>query len=78
MKQLKPQQPAKAAAARMTLYRNRMRAAGMRPVQIWVPDTRSSAFAEICRKQSLAITKHDPGGDEIMRLLHETADWSDI
>jgi Protein of unknown function (DUF3018) len=78
MKQLKPQKSAEAATTRMALYRNRMRAAGMRPVQIWVPDTRSNAFAEICRKQSLAIAKNDPGGDEIMHLLQETTDWTDV
>jgi hypothetical protein len=28
------------AAKRMAAYRRRMRAAGLRPVQLWVPDTR--------------------------------------
>ncbi len=30
---------------RMASYRQRMRLAGLRPVQIWVPDTRSPGFA---------------------------------
>ena len=35
--------------------RDRMRAQGLRPVQIWVPDTRSPHFLEECRRQSLLI-----------------------
>ncbi len=36
-------------------YRERMRARGLRPVQIWVPDTRTMNFAEEARRQSLAV-----------------------
>ena len=41
-----------------------MRAAGMRPVQIWVPDTRSSDFAAEARRQSLSAAAADRLGDE--------------
>jgi hypothetical protein len=33
-----------------------MRAAGLRPVQIWVPDTRRTGFAAECRRQCLALS----------------------
>ncbi len=36
-------------------HRDRLRAQGLRPVQIWVPDTRSPAFAEEARRQSAAV-----------------------
>lgn len=36
-------------------YRERMRAQGLRPIQIWVPDTRSTAFREEAHRQSLAV-----------------------
>jgi Protein of unknown function (DUF3018) len=36
-------------------HRERLRQQGLRPVQIWVPDTRSSAFAEQARRQSAAV-----------------------
>jgi hypothetical protein len=36
-------------------YRERMRAKGLRPVQLWVPDTRTPEFAAEARRQSLAI-----------------------
>ncbi len=38
-------------------YRQRMRARGLRPVQIWVPDTRTENFAEEAHRQSLAVAK---------------------
>ena len=54
---------------RMANYRQRMRAAGLRPVQIWVPDTRAPGFAEMCKRQARAVAAHDPGGDEIMDFV---------
>ena len=36
-----PRQPKTPTPKRMASYRHRMRAAGLRPVQIWVPDSRS-------------------------------------
>lgn len=40
-------------------YRERMRAQGLRPVQIWVPDTRSPAFAAEAHRQSLAVARSE-------------------
>ncbi len=60
---------------RMATYRERMRSAGLRPIQIWVPDTRAPGFAEICRRQARAIAARDPGGDDIMRFIESVADW---
>jgi hypothetical protein len=34
-------------------HRQRLRAQGMRPIQIWVPDTRAPGFAEEVRRQCL-------------------------
>ena len=42
---------------RVRSYRVRMRAAGMRPIQIWVPDTRSPAFRAQAHLQSLAVAR---------------------
>lgn len=60
---------------RMASYRRRMRAAGLRPVQIWVPDTRAPEFAEICRRQARAVAASDPAGDEIMRFVAGVYEW---
>ncbi len=52
---------------RVQRHRAALRASGLRPVQIWVPDTRRPGFAEECRRQSLSLQ-----GDAHER---ETADW---
>lgn len=52
---------------RVQKHRMALRAAGLRPVQIWVPDTRRAGFAEECRRQSLILR-----GDAHER---ETLDW---
>ncbi len=35
--------------------RAKLQAAGLRPIQIWVPDTRGPGFADKCRRQSNLI-----------------------
>ncbi len=40
-------------------YRERMRAQGLRPIQIWVPDTRTTAFRSAAHRQSLAVAQSD-------------------
>jgi len=36
-------------------HRERLRAQGLRPIQIWVPDVRSPSFREQARRQSQAV-----------------------
>jgi Protein of unknown function (DUF3018) len=62
-------------AKRMANYRQRMKAAGLRPVQIWVPDTRSPEFVDICRRQARAVAASDPAGDELMRFVAGVYEW---
>ena len=40
-------------------HRARLRAEGLRPLQVWVPDTRVPDFAERARTQSLAVAGSD-------------------
>jgi hypothetical protein len=40
-------------------WRARMRAQGLRPVQLWVPDTRSAAFLAEARRQSRAAANSE-------------------
>jgi hypothetical protein len=42
-------------AERVARRRAKLRAAGLRPVQTWVPDTRNPQFVEECRRQSRLI-----------------------
>ncbi|MBK5913524.1 antitoxin MazE family protein [Rhodocyclus purpureus] len=41
--------------ARVQKRRQALRMAGLRPVQLWVPDTRRPSFAEECRRQSESL-----------------------
>jgi hypothetical protein len=59
----------------MASYRQRMRMAGLRPVQIWVPDTRSPHFIEACHRQAQAIALSDPAGDEMMQFVDSVYEW---
>ncbi|QFY60120.1 DUF3018 family protein [Rhizobium grahamii] len=45
--------------ARVKKRRDSLRASGLRPVQIWVPDTRRPGFLEECRRQSAVVAKAD-------------------
>ena len=38
-------------------HRARLRRQGLRPIQIWVPDLRSPAFAREARRQSMAVAR---------------------
>ena len=58
---------------RVQKHRMALRAAGLRPVQIWVPDTRQPGFAEECRRQSLAL-QSDPQEHDILHWLEAAAD----
>lgn len=40
-------------------YRRRMRARGLRPIQIWVPDTRAASFRDEAHRQSLAVARSE-------------------
>ena len=47
--------PVPSSTNKVTRSRERVRAAGLRPVQFWVPDTRLPDFAADVRMQCLAI-----------------------
>jgi len=43
--------------ARVQKHRDAMRRAGLRPVQVRVPDTRQPHFADECRRQSSLVAQ---------------------
>ena len=58
-------------------YRERMRAKGLRQIQLWVPDTRSTVFAAEYRRQSLLVAG-DAAEQAIMdelEALQDTQGW---
>lgn len=58
---------------KMQDYRRRLRAAGLRPVQIWVPDTRSEHFVKEARRQSILVSRHK-SEQETLDLIETIAD----
>ena len=67
---------AKIAAVRKSVqrYRERMRRAGFRLVQLWVPDTRAHGFAEECRRQSHAAARNKRAENEVMTWIEANED----
>lgn len=57
--------------ARVQKHRDALRMAGLRPVQIWVPDTRRPDFAEECRRQSLLAAQADRVDTDLQRFMDE-------
>jgi hypothetical protein len=57
---------------RVQKHRNALRKAGLRPVQIWVPDTRRPDFAEECRRQCLLVAQAD-SADAAMQQFMDNA-----
>ena len=49
---------------RVQEYRDRLRAQGLRPVQIWVPDVRSPEFAAEAQRQSAAVATSERARDD--------------
>ena len=58
---------------RVRKHRASLRLAGLRPVQLWVPDTRSAYFADECRRQS-AMLANDPQESEILDWMEAARD----
>lgn len=57
--------------ARVQRHREALRAAGLRPVQIWVPDTRRPGFEDECRRQSLLVAQADQADATVNQLIDE-------
>ena len=69
-----------AATARATArnkvraHRDRLRKLGLRPVQIWVPDVRSKAFARAAHVQTLAVAK-SPHAKKDQEFVDAVSAW---
>ncbi len=62
------------SAERVRRRRDKMRAAGLRPIQIWVPDTRAPQFAAECRRQCELLAK----AEKTTEAQAETAFWDRV
>jgi len=72
----------KSTAERVQEARHKLRAAGLRPVQLWVPDTRAPGFTEEIRRQCklIAAAEATPEGREELAFWEAVAAeaWDDL
>jgi len=57
--------------SRVQKHRDALRIAGLRPVQIWVPDTRRPGFAEECRRQCHLAAQADIVDTDLQHFMDE-------
>ena len=67
-------------AVRVQKRRDALRSAGLRPVQIWVPDTRRPGFAAECKRQSKLASEADKADADMLEfmdaVLSDVDGWS--
>ncbi len=56
-------------------HRERLRAQGLRPIQIWVPDVRSPSFREQARRQSRAVAASAHARED-QAFIDAVSDWA--
>jgi len=66
--------PSRTVSERVRKHRDALRAQGLRPVQVWVPDTRAEGFAEECARQVALATAADRADPELTSFLDAALD----
>lgn len=56
-------------------HRARLRVQGLRPIQIWVPDTRSPKFAAEAHRQSRLIAESSHAADD-QAFVDAISEWN--
>lgn len=59
--------------SRVQKRRDALRMAGLRPVQIWVPDTRRPGFAEECDRQCRLVAQADRADTAMQQFMDEAS-----
>ena len=57
-------------------HRDRLRAQGLRPIQIWVPDVRAASFRKEAHRQSLAVSRSARARED-QAFIDSVSDWPD-
>lgn len=58
---------------RVRKHRDKLRAAGLRSITLWVPDTNAPGFAEECRRESRIIADAEKDDDALDAFLEAAA-----
>lgn len=62
---------------RVREYRQRLRAQGLRPVQIWVPDVHAAEFVGEAHRQSVVIGTSEQDADDQAFVDAVSVVWAD-
>jgi hypothetical protein len=57
-------------------HRERLRAQGLRPIQIWVPDVRAPSFRSEAHRQSRAVATSGHAHED-QAFIAAVSDWGD-
>ena len=72
--------PGRTVDERVRKHRDALRAQGLRPVQLWVPDTRAEGFAEECARQAALAAAADRADPKLTSFLDaaldDVGDWN--
>lgn len=68
--------PPKPAGTKARERQARLRALGLRPIQIWVPDVRAPAFRAEAHRQSQAVAA-SPGATDDQAFIDSVSDLTD-
>ena len=64
-----------ASREKVRAHRTRLRKAGLRPVQIWVPDVRSKSFTRAAHRQTAAVAK-SPHAERDQAFVDAISAWN--
>jgi hypothetical protein len=66
----------KPSRAKVRAHRERLRAQGLRPIQIWAPDVRSPSFRSEAHRQS-AVVAASAQAKKDQAFIDAISDWGD-
>lgn len=66
----------RSSRTKVSEHRARLRAQGLRPIQIWVPDVRAASFRSEAHRQSLAVAVSTHAGDD-QAFIDSVSDWDE-
>ena len=66
----------KSVRVKVAEHRDRLRAQGLRPIQIWVPDVRAPSFRSEAHRQSLAVATSAHSRED-QAFIDAVSDWRD-
>jgi hypothetical protein len=71
----KPIKKLQSSAGRVASYRERMRAKGLVPKTIWVPNLKDPAVLAEYQRQARAIAAHEASEREALDFIAEVFEW---